>query len=134
MLRPGDVSRCHRKSYPAGAFAVARKEKVGAMSAQRQTTPRSQPPATKSTADKAERRARGQKPKAPEPSRRDALAARTGRLRATYQDTLSEVRKVNWPDQETTRNLTIVVIGISVVMGALLGSIDFVLIKLLGLF
>jgi preprotein translocase subunit SecE len=55
-------------------------------------------------------------------------------VRGLYQDTLSEVKKVNWPDQETTRNLTIVVIGISVAMGALLGTIDFVLLKLMGLF
>ena len=32
-------------------------------------------------------------------------------------DTRSEMKKVTWPDQETTRNLTIVVIGISVVLG-----------------
>ena len=103
------------------------------MSAQRQTTPPSEPTVTKAAAGKTERRPRGTK-KVTEPSRREALAARTSRVRGLYQDTLSEVKKVNWPDQETTRNLTIVVIGISVAMGALLGTIDFVLVKLLGLF
>jgi preprotein translocase subunit SecE len=40
---------------------------------------------------------------------------------------MSEARKIVWPDRETTRNLTIVVIGISVVVGMLLGGIDFLL-------
>ncbi len=104
------------------------------MSAQRQTTRRNEPAVAKATADKTEKRTRPPKPKQNEPGRREALAARTDRVRGLFQDTLSEVKKVNWPDQETTRNLTVVVIGISVVMGALLGSIDFVLLKLLGLF
>ena len=47
-----------------------------------------------------------------------------------YNDTASEIRKVVWPDRETTRNLTIVVIGMSIVMGFLLGGIDFVLFRL----
>ena len=44
------------------------------------------------------------------------------------------MKKINWPDQETTRNLTIVVIGISVATGHPARRIDFVLLKLLGLF
>ena len=103
------------------------------MCAQRQTTPRSEPAVAKAAADKTDKRARGPR-KPSEPGRREAFAARTSRVRGLYQDTLSEVKKVNWPDQETTRNLTIVVIGISVAMGALLGTIDFVLLKLMGLF
>lgn len=47
-----------------------------------------------------------------------------------YQDTMSEARKIVWPDRETTKNLTIVVIGISIVLGILLGGIDFVLQRL----
>ena len=47
---------------------------------------------------------------------------------------MSEMKKINWPDQETTRNLTIVVIGISVALGILLGGIDYLLVQLLGLF
>jgi preprotein translocase subunit SecE len=43
------------------------------------------------------------------------------------------MKKVNWPDQETTRNLTVVVIGISVVLGITLGGIDFLLQKLFEL-
>jgi len=43
---------------------------------------------------------------------------------------MSEIRKVNWPDQETARNLTLLVVGISLVLGLALGGIDFVLQKL----
>jgi len=43
---------------------------------------------------------------------------------------MSEIRKVNWPDQETARNLTFLVIGISVVLGIALGGIDYVLQRL----
>jgi preprotein translocase subunit SecE len=47
-----------------------------------------------------------------------------------YYDTSSEIRKVVWPDRDTTRNLTIVVMVMSVIMGFLLGGIDFVLFRL----
>ena len=52
-----------------------------------------------------------------------------GRLQNLLRDTISEIRKVTWPDQETTRNLTIVVIVISVLLGALLGGIDAVFVR-----
>jgi preprotein translocase SecE subunit len=35
--------------------------------------------------------------------------------------------KVDWPDRKTTRNLTIVVIGLSAVMAAILGLFDLLL-------
>jgi preprotein translocase subunit SecE len=46
------------------------------------------------------------------------------------RETYAEIKKVNWPDQQTTRNLTIVVIAVSVALGILLGGIDFVLLKI----
>ena len=58
---------------------------------------------------------------------RGRLTERTAGLRRLYADTLAELKKVNWPDRETTKNLTLVVIGVSVVLGILLGGIDFVL-------
>lgn len=51
-------------------------------------------------------------------------------LRKFYHDTMSEIRKVNWPDRAQTRNLTILVIALSMVMGLLLGGLDFILLKL----
>jgi preprotein translocase subunit SecE len=56
-----------------------------------------------------------------------------GRLRATVDDITAELRKVTWPTQEETRNLTIVVIGISVFLGVLLGTLDYVLFTLYNL-
>lgn len=46
------------------------------------------------------------------------------------RETYAEIKKVNWPDQQTTRNLTIVVIAVSVALGVLLGGLDFVLLKI----
>ncbi len=64
------------------------------------------------------------------PERRSVLADRTQGIRKLYNDTRAEMRKITWPDRETTRNLTIVVIAISVALGLLLGGIDFVLFQL----
>lgn len=47
-----------------------------------------------------------------------------------YHDTMSEIRKVQWPDRQQTINLTLLVIALSVVLGALLGGIDYVLLQL----
>ncbi|MGH2532295.1 MAG: preprotein translocase subunit SecE [Thermomicrobiales bacterium] len=59
------------------------------------------------------------------------LTARIDRAKRLYRDTRAEMTKITWPDKETTRNLTIVVIGISFVLGVLLGGIDFVFLELL---
>lgn len=45
------------------------------------------------------------------------------------RDTVAEIRKVTWPDQETTRNLTIFVIALSIVLGTLLGGIDAIFVR-----
>lgn len=47
-----------------------------------------------------------------------------GRLQNLVRDTMAEIRKVSWPDQETTRNLTLLVIAMSTVLGLILGGID----------
>ena len=52
------------------------------------------------------------------------------RLSQLIRDTRSEIKKVTWPDRETTRKLTLLVIGVSIVLGLLLGGIDFFLLKL----
>lgn len=46
------------------------------------------------------------------------------------REAMAEIRKVIWPDRETTRNLTLVVIAVSIVLGILLGGIDYVLFQL----
>lgn len=55
---------------------------------------------------------------------------RFGGVRAFYNDAASEIRKVEWPDREATRNLTVVVIALSLVLGLLLGGIDYTLFQL----
>ena len=37
---------------------------------------------------------------------------------------MAELAKVTWPTREETRNLTIVVIGISAVLGTVLATLD----------
>jgi len=51
-------------------------------------------------------------------------------LQKFIREAMSEIRKVIWPDRETTRNLTLVVIAVSIVLGILLGGIDYVLFQL----
>lgn len=53
--------------------------------------------------------------------------SRFGRLRVAIDDIVAELKKVTWPTPDETRNLTIVVIGISVTLGLFLGGIDLVL-------
>ncbi|HEX8596948.1 MAG TPA: preprotein translocase subunit SecE [Chloroflexia bacterium] len=49
---------------------------------------------------------------------------RFGRLRGNIRDIMAELRKVTWPTREETRNLTIVVIGITSVVGSALAALD----------
>jgi preprotein translocase subunit SecE len=43
---------------------------------------------------------------------------------------MTEIRKVTWPDQQTTRSLTILVIAMATVLGLLLGGIDAAFIRI----
>ncbi|MDQ3705150.1 MAG: preprotein translocase subunit SecE [Chloroflexota bacterium] len=49
---------------------------------------------------------------------------RFGRLRGNIRDIMAELRKVTWPTREETRNLTIVVLGITAVIGSALAALD----------
>jgi preprotein translocase SecE subunit len=55
---------------------------------------------------------------------------RLSSLQNLIRDTSSEIRKVTWPDQQTTRSLTIVVIVMAIILGVLLGGIDAGLVRL----
>lgn len=59
---------------------------------------------------------------------------RTEGLRRFIRETKAEIDKVNWPDRETATNLTLLVIGLSVVLGLLLGGLDFVLYRIFEAF
>ena len=60
-------------------------------------------------------------------SERSAYGTRIDQIKKQWFDTIAELKKVTWPDRETTKNLTLVVIGISAALGALLGGLDWVL-------
>lgn len=42
------------------------------------------------------------------------------------RDVVTELRKVTWPTREETLRLTVIVIVVSVILGAALGGIDYV--------
>jgi preprotein translocase subunit SecE len=64
---------------------------------------------------------------------RSPVSTRFDEIKKQWYDTIAELKKVTWPDQETTKNLTLVVIGISVFLGALLGGIDWIMQQLFAL-
>lgn len=55
---------------------------------------------------------------------------RVGRLQNLVRETTIEIKKVTWPDAQTTRNLTLLVIVMATILGALLGGIDAVFVRL----
>ena len=52
---------------------------------------------------------------------------RMGKLQGRIDSIIAELRKVTWPTREETRNLTIVVVGISAVVGGFLALLDLLL-------
>ena len=66
-------------------------------------------------------------------SERSAYGSRIDQIKKQWFDTVAELRKVTWPDKETTKNLTLVVIGISAALGVLLGGLDWILQQLFAL-
>ncbi len=50
-----------------------------------------------------------------------------GTLQRWLRETRGELRKVTWPTREEALRLTQVVIALSLVFGALLGGVDFIL-------
>jgi preprotein translocase subunit SecE len=50
------------------------------------------------------------------------------------RETQEELRKVTWPTSQEIIRLTGVVIGVSLLVGLFIGSLDFIFTKLLSLF
>ncbi|MCX7624267.1 MAG: preprotein translocase subunit SecE [Thermomicrobium sp.] len=74
----------------------------------------------------------GGKAKAPaRPAR--AWAGRLAGLRRTIADLRAEWKKITWPDRETTRKLTLLVIGLAAVLGLILGAVDALFVRLWNL-
>ncbi len=55
---------------------------------------------------------------------RSSGAARLEGVQRSFRETVAELKKVQWPDRMTTRNLTLVVIGMSASLAAILGLLD----------
>jgi preprotein translocase subunit SecE len=103
------------------------------MSTQRQPIAKAQPVVQQSRAEAA-------RPPKPDAARdraseaeRSVYASRFDSIKKRWLDTVAELKKVTWPDKETTKNLTLVVIGISAALGVLLGGIDWVMQQLFAL-
>ncbi len=63
----------------------------------------------------------------PRPERRPGVLARRLRPRLGIkfiQEVIAELKKVTWPSREEVIRLTLVVIVVSVAVGALLGTVD----------
>jgi preprotein translocase subunit SecE len=78
----------------------------------------------------------GQPPKPPTPQRAvaqrpSAMATRIEGLQKAFRETVAELRKVQWPDRLTTRNLTLVVIGMAFSLAAVLGLLDAILTRII---
>lgn len=90
------------------------------------------PPAPTSSKSKApaEKSEKSSKKKGGEEQDQGWFSTTWQKLKRMAQDTWAEIKKITWPDRETTRNLTILVIAMSVILGIFLGGIDWLLLKL----
>ena len=60
------------------------------------------------------------------PKKSSAPAAQPKKRRFTFfQDVIAELKKVAWPTRQETIRLTLIVLGACLIMGAVLGGIDF---------
>jgi preprotein translocase SecE subunit len=63
---------------------------------------------------------------APRPTAREAVRGGNPFWRPRFlMDVISELRKVVWPKREDVINLTIVIVIVTIAVGAVLGGIDF---------
>jgi len=54
------------------------------------------------------------------------------RIKRWWKETIGELRKVNWPTPKQAWRLTKIVVVVIIIMGALLGGLDFVFTRLIG--
>ncbi len=55
------------------------------------------------------------------------------RIQKFVRETRSELKKVVWPSREQATNLTIIVMSVSIAVGAFLGGVDFIFKKIFEL-
>lgn len=58
---------------------------------------------------------------------------RENRVQRYFRETIGELRKVSWPTREEATNLTIIVLIVVAVMSVILGILDLVYSRFLGL-
>ena len=63
---------------------------------------------------------------------KNGIVKKENRIKKWWRETVGELRKVNWPTPREAWRLTKIVIMVIVVMGALLGGLDFAFTKLIG--
>lgn len=54
-------------------------------------------------------------------------------LTAHIRETIQEIKKVSWPSQKQTTEMTILVIAVSIIVGTYIGVADYIFQTLLGL-
>jgi preprotein translocase subunit SecE len=62
------------------------------------------------------------------------VAGPESKFRRLIRETRSELRKVVWPTRDQAVHLTILVIAVSIAVGAFLGGIDFLFARLIEVF
>jgi len=55
------------------------------------------------------------------------------RIKRWFKETAGELRKVSWPTREEALALTRIVLIVTVIMSAILGILDFIFARLIGL-
>jgi preprotein translocase subunit SecE len=55
------------------------------------------------------------------------------KIQLYFRETIGELRKVNWPTWQEAKNLTIVVLIVTISMSAFLGLLDFIFTQLFAL-
>lgn len=123
------------ESQPVDADVVAAKPTRAERKAEAKEAPASASadalPKEKHLRRKHERRqAKSQQPDKKSGFGRMVNTDRFAGIQGFSRDTMAEIRKVIWPDREATRNLTILVIALSTILGLLLGGLDYVLFRI----
>lgn len=129
--REGGRRRRRANPVAAATTAVPSVEEATVAAATREE-PR--PTAAERSRAEARRQAKAESSKTRSRGRGIVSSERTEGVRKFYRETRAEINKVIWPDRETTTNLTLLVIALSVILGLLLGGIDFVLFELFEAF
>jgi len=62
------------------------------------------------------------------------LSKRFENIKLFFKEVYVEAKKIDWPSRDETIRYTLIVITISILVAAYLGSLDFIFMKILGRF